>query len=152
MDFVHQIKPIHCLNIYQCYHRRSLRFDQRVIIINPGEYKNYFIAIASSRMRLDYTLSTTPILGDANPHLVDELHTYKLGAWLRITHSLSCINFDFTIPRVITCATNYVTIFAWLKFLQGVPVNLKVYSRRFTPTRRLLYMVTHFHTTLAFYV
>ena len=40
-----------------------------------------------------------------------------LGTWLRITHFLSCINFDFTLPRVITCATNRVTTFVWLKLL-----------------------------------
>src|SRR6185437_17135223 len=83
-------------------------------------------------------------------HLVDELHTIKLyfynikirlnlhtlytGAWLQITHLLSYINLDFTLPRVITCATRYVTILACLKFALGCSRNLMVYSRRFTPT------------------
>jgi hypothetical protein len=38
--------------------------------------KNYFIAIASFRMRLDYNLSIElKILTDTNLRLVDELHT-----------------------------------------------------------------------------
>ena len=44
-------------------------------------------------------------------------HEYTYGTWLRITHFLSCINFDFTIPRVITCAIGYVAIPTWLKLL-----------------------------------
>jgi len=38
-----------------------------------------------------------------------------LGCGLPIL--LSYINFDFTLPRVITWATNCVTTFAWLKLL-----------------------------------
>nr|UYR51092.1 hypothetical protein [Morchella crassipes] len=62
---------------------------------------------------LDYILSLrqpTSSRWTAHPLLIR-------GAWLRISHFLSCINPDFTIPRVITCAPNYITIFGWLRLL-----------------------------------
>nr|YP_010218559.1 hypothetical protein LK370_mgp264 [Morchella brunnea]UBU98478.1 hypothetical protein [Morchella brunnea] len=44
-------------------------------------------------------------------------HLLISGAWLRISHFLSCINPDFTVPRVITCAPNYISMFGWLRLL-----------------------------------
>lgn len=52
---------------------------------NRYEFKNYFIAIASFRMRLDYILSTIQnffyyikkVEDGTNLHLVDERHTYR---------------------------------------------------------------------------
>ena len=74
-------------------------------------FKLYYPALF--RVRLDYILSVI----SANQLLVDELHTSLRRAWLRIAHLLSYINFDFTLPRVITCATRSVASLAWLKLL-----------------------------------
>jgi hypothetical protein len=73
----------------------------------------YFNSPAPFQVRLDYILSAR---SRANPRLADELHSPKeLGCGLPII--LSYINLDFTVPRVITCASNYIAIFDWLRLL-----------------------------------
>ena len=55
-------------------------------------WKKYFYYSAPFRMRFDYILSLRqPTFSRWTAH-----HIYYYAAWLRITHFLSYINFDFT--------------------------------------------------------
>ena len=89
-------------NIY--FSGRSKRGGGRFYII-----KWYFYP-APFRVRLDYILSfRQSTFSRWTAHLYR-----RLAADYPFTFD---INFDFTIPRVITCATKYVTVIAWLKLL-----------------------------------